>query len=96
MGDGTDGPTRLEAVVDRIVDGTHAVLLVGEGEVELVVPVTWLPAGAGEGSLLALGLDLDPGAGAARADELRGRLGGLRGERSRPGRFDDGRPPATG
>lgn len=37
-------------VVDRIVDGQHAVLLVGQQEEERVVPVADLPAGAGEGA----------------------------------------------
>jgi hypothetical protein len=40
------------AVVDRIVEGRQAVLLVGEGEVERVVPVERLPAGAREGAWL--------------------------------------------
>jgi hypothetical protein len=41
------------AVIDRIVDGEHAVLLVGDPpERELVVPVASLPAGAREGHWL--------------------------------------------
>lgn len=40
------------AVIDRIVDGTHAVLLVGPDEVERVVPRRELPADAREGTWL--------------------------------------------
>lgn len=40
------------AIIDRIVDGTHAVLLVGPDEIERVVPRRSLPAGAGEGTWL--------------------------------------------
>jgi hypothetical protein len=39
------------AVVDRIVDGQHAVLLINDS-LELVVPATELPDGASEGSWL--------------------------------------------
>jgi hypothetical protein len=85
-----DGSPILQAVVDRIVDAERAVLLVGDDEQELVLPVGWLPEGAGEGSVLTLGLALDAAAGAARADGLGGRLERLRRSRSRHGRFDDG------
>lgn len=77
----------LRAVVDRIVDGEHAVLLVGDDEVELVVPAGRLPEGAGEGAVLTLELALDAAAAAARAEGLGGRLEDLRRARSRPGRF---------
>jgi predicted O-methyltransferase YrrM len=43
-----------KAVIDRIVDGQHAVLLVGEDEIERVVPVDQLPPGAVEGAWLQL------------------------------------------
>lgn len=39
-----------KAVVDRIVDGAHAVLLVEDEEREYVVPVAKLPSGTTEGS----------------------------------------------
>lgn len=84
-----EGDPALRAVVDRIVDGEHAVLLVGEDEVELVVPAGRLPEGAGEGAVVTLELVLDAEAGAARAEELGGRLEDLRRARSRPGRFGD-------
>ena len=82
----------LRAVVDRIVDGAIAVLLVGDDEVELTVPVERLPQGAGEGSVLTLALALDAEAGAERLSELGARLDRLRRDRSRPGRFDGGDP----
>ena len=43
---------RHKAVVDRIVDGVHAVLLVGEEEAERVVAVDALPQGVAEGTWL--------------------------------------------
>jgi len=43
-----------QAVIDRIVDGKHAVLLVGEQEVERIVPVEMLPNGAREGTWLTV------------------------------------------
>ncbi len=44
----------VTAVIDRIVDGAHAVLLIGEEEVERVVPVASLPTGSKAGSWLTL------------------------------------------
>lgn len=46
----------MRAVVDRIVDGRVAVLLVGAAEEERVVPVDQLPLGASEGSWLKVSL----------------------------------------
>lgn len=43
------------AVVDRIVDGRLAVLLVGEEEREVTVPVQALPKGAREGTWVRMG-----------------------------------------
>lgn len=40
------------AVIDRIVDGRYAVLLVGRDEVERIVPKHELPAGVREGTWL--------------------------------------------
>ncbi len=40
------------AVLDRIVDGAHAVLLLGDEEREVVVPVNSLPSGTTEGTWL--------------------------------------------
>lgn len=47
------------AVVDRIVDGAHAVLLVGDDETEVILPVTDLPEGAKEGSWLHVTQEAD-------------------------------------
>lgn len=46
------GDAKERAVVDRVVDGKHAVLLVGTDEVERIVDVSALPAGVGEGAWL--------------------------------------------
>ena len=39
-------------VIDRIVDGQHAVLLVGEDEREIILPANQLPEEAGPGTWL--------------------------------------------
>lgn len=43
---------KMKAVLDRIVDQQHAVLLIGEQEQEQVIAVEELPADAREGSWL--------------------------------------------
>lgn len=43
-----------KAVIDRIEDGKHAVLLIGEDETERVLPVENLPEGVREGVWLIL------------------------------------------
>lgn len=53
------GLIEQKAVVDRIEDGTHAVLLVGEAEVERVIPVEHLPVGAQPGSWLRIHVEED-------------------------------------
>ena len=75
------------AVVDRIEDGTHAVLHVGPDEVELIVDVALLPEGAVEGDWLRVGLSADPERTAARRTALEGRLDRIRRSRG-GGRFD--------
>jgi hypothetical protein len=52
--------TADRAVVDRIVDGRTAVLLVGTEETELQLPSALLPEGAGEGDWLVLDLATEP------------------------------------
>ena len=47
------------ASIDRIVDRRHAVLLVGDGPTERIVPVTQLPEGAREGMWLRVRFDGD-------------------------------------
>ncbi len=74
------------AVVDRIEDGTYAVLHVGPDEVELVVDVALLPEGTVEGDWLRIGLRADPERTAARRAALEGRLDRLRRTRG-GGRF---------
>lgn len=56
-----------QAVLDRIVDGVHAVLLVGQGETETVVPLGQLPAGVKAGDWLVIVTD-DHGQRSIRAD----------------------------
>lgn len=47
------------AVVDRIVDGVHVVLLVGPEEEERVVPKSSLPEGVAEGTWLKVRFEGD-------------------------------------
>jgi hypothetical protein len=74
------------AVVDRIVDGRHAVLLVGEAEVELHVDVTLLPEGTAEGDWLRIGFTLDADRTAQRRSDLEDRMDRIRRTRG-GGRF---------
>jgi hypothetical protein len=74
------------AVVDRIEDGRHAVLLVGPAEVELVVDVALLPEGTREGDWLRLGLTVDAGLTESRRSALEARLERIRRTRG-GGRF---------
>lgn len=56
----SEGAERELAVVDRVVDGEHAVLLVGDPpERELVVPARELPAEAAGGHWLEIELEGD-------------------------------------
>ena len=58
-----DQPTPVaedRAVIDRIVDDTTAVLLIGPEETEKQVRVEDLPEGAAEGDWLILDVDQDP------------------------------------
>jgi hypothetical protein len=48
-----------KAVIDRIVDGEHVVLLVGDEEQERIVPRSRLPEGASEGSWLRVRFEGD-------------------------------------
>jgi hypothetical protein len=84
------------AVVDRIVDGRTAVLLVGPDEVERIVAVEVLPEGAGEGTWVVLEHSNDPADVRLRIDEqltqqrfddLTARLDAIRRTR-RGGRFE--------
>jgi hypothetical protein len=81
-------------VIDRIVDGHTAVVLVGPGEDELHVPVDTLPADAEPSSWVVLDLEVDPPAitavdhdrTEARARDVEDRLARLRARRG-GGRF---------
>lgn len=75
------------AVVDRIEDGRHAVLLVGPDEVELVVAADRLPAATGEGDWVRLTLTRDDDLTAARRADAAARMDRIRRTRS-SGRFD--------
>lgn len=60
MADEAPGIGHDRAVVDRIVDGRTAVLLVGPDEVELLLAAAALPDGAGEGTWVVLEAVTDP------------------------------------
>ena len=89
------------AVIDRIVDGTHAVLLIGEGQIERIEPVERLPADVAEGDWLQVhycgdtlvAIERDPDT----TSEMRRRIAAKRerlrrrGSRARP--KDDKRSP---
>ena len=83
------------AVVDRIVDGTTAVLLVGAEEAEAHVPASSLPADAREGTWLVVesdgctmrAVEIDRELTEQRDADLRERLDRLR-EQRRGGRFE--------
>ena len=82
-----DGVQDVTAVVDRIEDGMHAVLLVGPDEVELVVDATLLPEGTAEGDWLRVGFVRDPALTEGRREALERRMERIRRTR-RGGRFD--------
>lgn len=50
-------PNERQAVLDRIVDGEHAVILVGDEETEFVIPASQLPDGATEGKWLRVRIE---------------------------------------
>jgi len=82
------------AVIDRIVDGHTAVLLVGGDEIELLLPVDALPEDATDGTWVVLDTSTDPPTVTGidqqltqrRFDELSARLETIRRKR-RGGRF---------
>ena len=85
------GPDR--AVVDRIVDGETAVLLIDAQQTELHVPADHLPEGATDGTwvildLAALIVGIDHDLTDRRRQELETRVDHLRQERT-GGRFSD-------
>ena len=85
------GPDR--AVIDRIVDGTTAVLLIGAQKTELHVPADHLPEGAKDGTwvildLAALIVGIDQDLTDRRREQLTARMDQLRQERTGD-RFSD-------
>lgn len=95
---------RVQAVVDRIVDGAYAVLLVGEEEKEITVPAANLPPGAGEGSWLHVFKDPETGAYSCPARDERdardeedaaGRIRDKMEQLRRRGPRSAGAPPAS-
>lgn len=85
--DAAGAPQDVTAVVDRIEDGRHAVLLVGPDEAELVVDAVLLPEGTGEGDWLRVGFLRDPALTAERRADLERRMERIRRTRG-GGRFD--------
>lgn len=68
---------RLRAVIDRF-EGDLAVVLVGDEEYRLDVPRRFLPPGAREGDVLALGWEIDRRETEARRERVRGLIDELR------------------
>jgi hypothetical protein len=93
-GDRTDPIAPDRAVVDRIVDGETAVLLLGPAEEEVLLPAASLPPGATEGSWVVVDrevtppevVEVDAALTDARAEAFDARLERLRRDR-RGGRF---------
>jgi hypothetical protein len=90
----TDAVPEDRAVVDRVVDGRTAVLLVGPDETEAHVDVTSLPAGVSDGTWVVVDraaspievLGIDRELTQRRADDISARLERLRRRRG-GGRF---------
>lgn len=68
----------MEAVVDRLESG-YAVLLVGEKEIRVDIPLELLPGGVSEGDWLKLDLEPDPGLTAERRGKIQNLLDKLKG-----------------
>lgn len=94
MNDSDTDSAEVQAVLDRVEDGVHAVLLVGEEERELIVPAEVLPNEARDGSWLRVTLAgdevvrivVDPEATAAVRARVRAKVARMR-ARNRPRRF---------
>lgn len=67
----------MRAVVDRI-EGEVAVLLLGDEEIKVDLPVRYLPTGAKESSILRLSLELDQVATDDALERARQRIGRLK------------------
>lgn len=75
------------AVLDRIVDGQFATLMVGPTETEIIVNVGLLPEGAREGDWFQIGFSVDPETTDMRRGAAEDALGGIR-ERQGDSRFE--------
>ncbi|PIB54588.1 DUF3006 domain-containing protein, partial [Pseudomonas sp. 2822-17] len=49
----------MQAVIDRIVEGKHAVVLIGEDEVEKIVPIELISDNVNEGDWIEIKIDND-------------------------------------
>lgn len=67
----------MKAKIDRIENG-FAVILAGDEELKMDVPLTLLPSGAKEGSLLNISFELDPGGEKLQREKIAGLLEKLR------------------
>lgn len=67
----------MRAVVDRI-EGDLAVLLVGDEETQVVIPLRLLPEGTRESSILRLSFELDQAATDGGLERARQRIERLR------------------
>ncbi|NMB00818.1 MAG: DUF3006 domain-containing protein [Firmicutes bacterium] len=74
--------TKQCAVIDRIVDGMTAVLLLEEGQGQITVPVEKLPVGSGEGIWLLLtiqdGVLIDVELDLEKTEQVKGRIASKR------------------
>ena len=63
---------RTRGVVDRVEDGSTAVVMVGDDEsVKVELPASLLPAGAEDGSHLVITVSLDEGSRKAAEDSVK-------------------------
>jgi hypothetical protein len=65
------GDRCTRAVIDRIEDGETAVLLAGEEELRVELPVSLLPEGADAGSHLLVNVSLDEESRSAAAERVK-------------------------
>ncbi len=71
----------MEAVVDRLESG-YAVLLVGDKEIRVDIPLELLPEGVQEGDWFKLSLEPDPALTAERRGKIQNLLDRLKGRDS--------------
>ncbi len=59
----------MEAIIDRI-EGDKAVVILKDGQ-QLIIPVSKLPPGAGEGAALTISFEADPSEEKRRRERIR-------------------------